>query len=211
MENLHDGDAVPLSVEDRIAACIESLPFLSKDVLNTDDSCPICLTSFEALLADAASEDNNDERGVTKLNCSHIFCRKDLLEWIRNLHGSCPTCRSEFLDIHPPGSDDEFSSDGGEYMPGSDDETEEEDGFLDTSEFTDPDFDMDIDSDDIWDHQSDGDEMHISADVEPSSEDNSIDDQDGAVEVNVSVTGDEDEDHESFDDSSDEVQAEEPK
>ncbi|KAJ7129738.1 hypothetical protein C8R44DRAFT_777545 [Mycena epipterygia] len=190
-----------LSVEDRIAAFIASLPLLSKDVLDTDDSCPICLTSFEALLADP-------DCGVTKLNCSHIFCRKDLLEWIRNLHGSCPTCRYEFLEIHPPGSDDE-SSDGGEYIPNDDDD--EEDFNIDTSDgFTDADFDgedMDLDSDDIWE-RSDGDEMHISAEFEASSEGDDQDDS-VAVEVNVSVT--EDDDHESLDDSSDEIQAEEPK
>ncbi|KAJ7507749.1 hypothetical protein B0H11DRAFT_1968434 [Mycena galericulata] len=199
----------PLSVEDRIAGFIHSLPFLlSNDILDTDD-CPICLTPFDALLADAASEHNNDECGVTKLYCGHIFCRKDLLEWIRSRHGNCPTCRAQFLDIHPPGSDDEYSSDGGEYMPGSDDETEEEDGFIDTSEFTDADFDMDIDSDDIWERSDN--EMQVNPESEPSSEgDNSIDDQDGgvAVEVNVSVTGDGDE---SLDDSSDEIQAEERK
>ncbi|KAJ7744489.1 hypothetical protein DFH07DRAFT_834492 [Mycena maculata] len=204
MENNHDPNS---SVEDCIATFIHSLPFLSKDVLDAEDSCPICLTSFEALLETDAVE-GNEECGVTKLDCGHIFCRKDLLEWIRNLHGSCPTCRSEFLDIHPTQSDDEYSSDGGEYMPGSDDETEEEDGFLDTSEFTDPDFDMEIDSDDIWE-RSDGDEMQISPEFEPSTEG---DEQDGgfAVEVYVSVT-DGDDDQEFFDDSSDEIQAEEPK
>ncbi|KAJ7937098.1 hypothetical protein B0H13DRAFT_2648995 [Mycena leptocephala] len=189
-----------LSVEDSISAFINSLPVLSKDDLDTDDSCPICLTSFYDILA------ADDECGVTRLNC-HIFCRKDLVEWIRNLHGSCPTCRAEFLDIHPPGSDDE-SSDGGEYIPNDEDE-DEEDGFIDTSDgFTEGDFDaedMDVDlEDDMWE-RSDGEEMHTSMESEPSSEGDSMDDQDDGVAVEVSVSGLE------GDDSSDEALSEEPK
>ncbi|KAJ7498971.1 hypothetical protein FB451DRAFT_18445 [Mycena latifolia] len=188
-----------LSPGDRIAAFLLSLPSLARDALDSNDCCPICLTSFEALLTESASA-HNDEGGVTKLNCGHVFCRKDLLEWIRNLHGSCPTCRDLFLDIHPPGSDDE-SSDGGEYVPDDDDDDDEQDAFIDTSDgFTEGDFEMDLDSDDIWE-RSDGEEMEISAESEPSSEG---DDHDGGltVEVNVPVAED---------DSSDEVQAEEPK
>ncbi|KAJ6614289.1 hypothetical protein B0H10DRAFT_164164 [Mycena sp. CBHHK59/15] len=209
-----------LTAEDRIARLVDSLPVLSKDTgLDLDDSCPICLTSFDALLA----EEHNNDRGVTKLSCGHIFCRKDLLEWIRNLvglpvnearhilnlsfqHGSCPTCRYEFLDIRPPGSDDE-SSDGGEYIPNEDDD-EEDDIFIDG--FTDADFDtedMDVDLDDLLD-RSDDDEMPIGAESEPSSEgDIGVDQDDVPVEVSVSIMGDDD----SLDDSSDELQAGEPK
>ncbi|KAJ6484973.1 hypothetical protein C8R47DRAFT_540480 [Mycena vitilis] len=188
------------SVEDRIATFIHSLPVLTKEDLDLEDSCPICLNSFETILQESDS-------GVTKLNC-HIFCRRDLVEWIRNLHGSCPTCRFEFLDIHPPGSDDE-SSDGGEYIPNEDDE-DEEDAFIDTSDgFTDRDYDMDLDlEDDMWE-RSDNEEMHVSAESEPSSEgDSSMDNQD-EVEVNVSIL--EANVQDSLDDSSDEAQAEEPK
>ncbi|KAJ7700037.1 hypothetical protein B0H17DRAFT_1005912 [Mycena rosella] len=194
-------DLDPLaSVKDRIAAFLESLPTLSKDVLDPNDCCPICLSSFEALLTDeATSAAPNDECGVTKLNCGHIFCRKDLLEWIRNLHGSCPTCRDLFLDIHPPGSDDE-SSDGGEYVP-DDDDDDEQDAFIETSDgFTEGDYEMDLDSDDIWEG-SDGDEMQINAESEPSSEGDDHDEA-LAVQVDVSIADD---------DSSDEIQAEEPK
>ncbi|KAJ6520949.1 hypothetical protein B0H19DRAFT_1178225 [Mycena capillaripes] len=187
-----------LSIDERISTFINSLPVLSKDDIDIEDSCPICLTSFEDILQDS-------ESGITKLDC-HIFCRKDLVEWIRNLHGSCPTCRYEFLDIHPP-SDDE-SSDGGEYIPNEDDE-DEEDAFIDTSDgFTDGDFDtedMDVDLEDIWE-RSDGEEMEIRAESEPSSEgDNSMDDQE-VVEVNVSILEGDDQEY-----SSDEAQAEEPK
>ncbi|KAF7352832.1 RING-type domain-containing protein [Mycena venus] len=194
-----------LAVEDRISAFINnSLSVLTKDDVDIDDSCPICLVSFESLLAE--SEPNSEECGVTKLNCSHIFCRKDLLEWIRNLHGSCPTCRYEFLDIHPPGSDDEYSSDGGEYIPPNDDDEEDEDAFIDTSDgFTDTDFDMEVDEDDLWERSDGSEDMQVNAESEPSSEGDSMEDQDEgvAVEVNVSVMD--------GDDSSDEAQAEEPK
>ncbi|KAJ7047419.1 hypothetical protein C8F04DRAFT_1247073 [Mycena alexandri] len=208
------------NVEDRITAFIRTLPFLSltKDV-DAEDSCPICLTSFEALLQDADSEpaqcnprrasEDASECGVTKLSCGHIFCRKDLLEWIRNLHGSCPTCRDEFLDIHPPGSDDE-SSDGGEYIP--EDDEDEDDVFNTSDGFTDTDFDMDVDlEEDMWERSSDGERMQVNgAESEPSSEgDNSIEEDGVEVEVNVSVM--EHDDQESFDDSSDDATGEEPK
>ncbi|KAJ7638770.1 hypothetical protein FB45DRAFT_411429 [Roridomyces roridus] len=168
--------------EHPISVFVNSLPILSSNDLDVHDSCPICLLSFDSVLED-------DQDGVTKLPCAHIFCRKDILEWIRNLHGNCPTCRNSFLEIHPPNSDDE--SDGGEYMPSEDDGTD--DGFM-TS-----DFDMDLDSDDIW-----ADEMQT------SEGDNSMDDQEGeevAVEVSVSITEDEEDDSE----ESDGIVAEEPK
>ncbi|KAF8195949.1 hypothetical protein K438DRAFT_1826782 [Mycena galopus ATCC 62051] len=184
-----------------VSVFINNLPVLSEDQVDSTDCCPICLVSFESILAD--SEPNNEECGVTKLDCSHIFCRKDLLEWIRNLHGNCPTCRSEFLDIHPPGSDDE-SSDGGEYIPPNDDDLDEEDAFIDTSDgFTDADFDMELDlEDDMWE-RSDGEEMHVTAESEPSSEGDSMEGQD-ALEVDVSIM-------EADDESSDEAHTEEPK
>ncbi|KAJ7781285.1 hypothetical protein B0H16DRAFT_1710509 [Mycena metata] len=206
-----------MDVDDRITAFISRLPFLSlgKDV-DAEDSCPICLTSFEALLqernndVDGERESNHaeSEYGVTKLPCSHIFCRKDLLEWIRNLHGSCPTCRDEFLDIHPPGSDDE-SSDGGEYIP--EDDEDEDDVFNTSDGFTDTDFDMDVDlEEDTWERSSDGEGMQVGgAESEPSSEGDNSNEDGVEVEVNVSVM--EHDDQESFDDSSDDATGEEPK
>lgn len=43
------------------------------------------------------------------------------------------------MDVTPPSESDGESSDGGEYMPPSDDFEDEEDGFVDTDGFTDPD------------------------------------------------------------------------
>ncbi|KAJ7179203.1 hypothetical protein C8R46DRAFT_1211788 [Mycena filopes] len=191
------------NVQDRITAFIDSLPVVTD--VGDSDSCPICLNPFAALLDESDLDPNNEECGVTKLSCSHIFCRKDLVEWIRNMHGSCPTCRDEFLDIQPPGSDDE-SSDGGEYIP--EDDEDEDDVFNTSDGFTDTDFDMDVDfEEDMWERSSDGDGMQMNgAESEPSSEgDHSIEEDE--VQVSVSVH----DDHESLDESSDDATGEEPK
>ncbi|KAJ7228706.1 hypothetical protein GGX14DRAFT_414472, partial [Mycena pura] len=166
-------DDSPPSIEDRIVAFWNTLPALSKHDLDPDDSCPICFTSFDALLGNC---------GITKLRCGHTFCRKDLAEWIRNLHGNCPTCRYDFLDIHPPGSDDE-SSDGGEYIPNEDDE-DEEDSYLFTSDgFTDAeDADMDLEEDDLWE-RSDADDIDTRASSEEFSSEG-----DSKAEVQFALT-----------------------
>ncbi|KAG6814215.1 hypothetical protein H0H92_000892 [Tricholoma furcatifolium] len=117
-----------------ISRAIEELPILTaKDIPDDEDACPICLTSLSTLL-----KDNTDEEpGVTKLiACNHIFCRKDLVQWIQNWHGNCPTCRHKFLDISPPSESDDESSDGGEYIP-DEDFDDEDDGFMDTDGFSD--------------------------------------------------------------------------
>jgi hypothetical protein len=133
---------------DLIDPIIHNLPILTADdLINADDSCPICLVPFSSILSDP-------ESGVTKLDaCNHIFCRKEyvsyfclayshvdvmsdmvsLTQWVRSWvrpplchdflakpslqHGSCPTCRHVFLDIRPPSESDDESSDGGEYVP----------------------------------------------------------------------------------------------
>ncbi|KAK2466176.1 hypothetical protein APHAL10511_001818 [Amanita phalloides] len=126
-----------LTVQDRIQLFIDGLPVLSADDLSllAEDACPICLVPF-ATLNDPTITFSN--RAVTKLaECGHVFCRKDLTEWIRGQHGSCPACRHTFLSIRPPSESDDESSDGGEYMPPSDDFEDEDDGFLDMDGFTD--------------------------------------------------------------------------
>ncbi|KAF8487567.1 hypothetical protein JB92DRAFT_3101294 [Gautieria morchelliformis] len=59
-----------------------------------------------------------ERSGVTKLPCGHLFCMADISEWIHTPRGTCPTCRDLFLVI--PELPDDESSDGGEYIPGSD-------------------------------------------------------------------------------------------
>ncbi|KAG6861002.1 hypothetical protein C0995_005022 [Termitomyces sp. Mi166 len=116
-----------------ISRVLESLPVLTaKDIPDDEDSCPICLTPFSSLFLD-----NIDGSGVTKLAaCNHIFCRKDLTQWIQRLHGSCPTCRHVFINIRPPSDSDNESSDGGEYVP-DEDFDDEDDGFMDADDFSD--------------------------------------------------------------------------
>lgn len=140
---------------DLIDLIIDNLPILTaNDLINADDSCPICLVPFSSILSDP-------ESGVTKLDaCNHIFCRKDLTQWVRSCHGSCPTCRHVFLDIRPPSESDDESSDGGEYIPNDhDDDFDDidEDAFIATDEFSDAaDFEveeMEVDQGSEWDNE----------------------------------------------------------
>jgi hypothetical protein len=50
------------------------------------------------------------------------------------MHGTCPTCRHPFLDIRPPSESEDESSDGGEYVPDYDFDT---DGFTDAEDYDD--------------------------------------------------------------------------
>lgn len=77
-------------------------------------------------------------------------CKSTLYPWLYmyltathfNKHGSCPTCRHIFLNIHTPSESDDESSDGGEYIPNADDfEDEDEDAFLDVDGFSEADAD----------------------------------------------------------------------
>ncbi|KAF9075883.1 hypothetical protein BDP27DRAFT_1314667 [Rhodocollybia butyracea] len=142
---------------------IETLPHLAKGHVPEDLSCPICLVSFEDIFNDVSTE--NSFGGVTQLpSCKHIFCRNDLTEWIRKMHGSCPSCRRVFLDVRPPSDSDGESSDGGEYIPNDDDDDEEDLYMVDTDGFTDPgelDVEMVVDLDvyQTWEPSEVGDEL----------------------------------------------------
>lgn len=61
---------------DLIDLIIDNLPILTaNDLINADDSCPICLVPFSSILSDP-------ESGVTKLDaCNHIFCRKEYVSY----------------------------------------------------------------------------------------------------------------------------------
>lgn len=78
-------ETVPLSVEDRIALMVHKLPTLDKAQVPHEDSCPICLVSFNTIL-EGTSHDTEEVvsigerevklKGVTKLEgCGHLFCR----------------------------------------------------------------------------------------------------------------------------------------
>lgn len=74
-----------LTTQDMIRRAISALPTLTTTDIPLDDSCAICLTSFDVVLAEEAemkiSAQNEEEmiyHGVTKLvDCGHMFCRKE--------------------------------------------------------------------------------------------------------------------------------------
>ncbi|KAI0751562.1 hypothetical protein C8Q80DRAFT_1157952 [Daedaleopsis nitida] len=151
-----------LSVQERIQLAIDRLPALTKDDIPLDDSCPICINPFDAILDGKAREGLGEEApqddelaGVTKLvGCGHVFCKACLVEWIRGRHGTCPSCRHVFSSIRPASDSDNESSDG-DYVPGDDEEDDEDDGFFDSddafmeteSAFDDMDIEVDLEED----------------------------------------------------------------
>ncbi|EIW82062.1 hypothetical protein CONPUDRAFT_81622 [Coniophora puteana RWD-64-598 SS2] len=121
---------------ERIQFALDDLPVLPAGDIPKDDSCPICLLSFASIIEEKNEEDADAVYGgVTKVtSCGHVFCRKDLSEWIKGFHGSCPTCRHPFVDIQPPEDSDAESSDG-DYFPNEEDD--DDDDMLDTDGFDD--------------------------------------------------------------------------
>ncbi|KAI9001385.1 hypothetical protein BD414DRAFT_533131 [Trametes punicea] len=138
------GPDLPLPVQERIQLAISQLPLLAKEDIPLQDSCPICLNSFDAIVEGKSTTDEvgreppesaDELAGVTKLvACGHVFCRACLVEWIKGRHGSCPSCRHVFSSIQPPSDSDNESSDG-DYVPGDDEEDDEDDGFFDSDGF----------------------------------------------------------------------------
>ncbi|KAF8529206.1 hypothetical protein BU17DRAFT_60907 [Hysterangium stoloniferum] len=120
----------------------------------------------------ADSEQPDELAGVTKLRCGHIFCVADIHEWVNTSRGSCPTCRDVFL-IMPEPSDDE-SSDGGEYIPGSD---SIRDDLMDGDTWTDEEVDAWTDMEDIS-LEGDLEEGDTSSSWGRSSDENAPDDVD---------------------------------
>ncbi|RXW25282.1 hypothetical protein EST38_g565 [Candolleomyces aberdarensis] len=125
---------------------VRGLPTVTKDEVEPEDVCGICLLPFEALLHEEEAESKRREEGskredeeedkelqlgLTKVECGHVFCRKDLTEWIKGFHGSCPACRHVFIDISPPDDTDDESSDGGEYIPDPGEFDDEDEGTVD--------------------------------------------------------------------------------
>ncbi|KAF9058150.1 hypothetical protein BJ165DRAFT_1398288 [Panaeolus papilionaceus] len=104
--------AAKLSFEQQ-RSLIESLPLLTETQLRElnqhDSSCPICLTSYLAILAESEMAEAMDspahpieELGVTRLSqswqCGHMFCRRDITKWIHSGNDSCPLCRRLLVD-----------------------------------------------------------------------------------------------------------------
>jgi len=96
--------------DDQIEAIAERLPRLTEADLDRlgqrDSSCSICLNTFLACIAqeemayvmDSPAQPVED-LGVTRLadTCEHVFCRKDLLAWIRDRNITCPICRTRLI------------------------------------------------------------------------------------------------------------------
>ncbi|KAI0670807.1 hypothetical protein C8Q78DRAFT_974662 [Trametes maxima] len=104
--------------EARLDEFAASLPKLTENDLvalgQADSTCPICLTSLLALLAEeemALAMDTPahpvEEHGVTRLaqTCGHIFCRKDIRGWLYQGNRTCPTCRRPFITPDPADAD----------------------------------------------------------------------------------------------------------
>ncbi|EIN10913.1 hypothetical protein PUNSTDRAFT_142805 [Punctularia strigosozonata HHB-11173 SS5] len=150
--NFRDAADIPLTLVEHIKDAVDNLPRLSPSEIDLADSCPICLVAFDSIVEDAGEASlfahHSSEPAVTSVTkvegCGHLFCTRDLKEWINGLHGTCPSCRHPFLEIHVP---DDESSDGGEYIPGEPD-AEDDDMELDVTEAedeTDEDgFDVDL-------------------------------------------------------------------
>ncbi|KAJ7591115.1 hypothetical protein C8J56DRAFT_1047334 [Mycena floridula] len=174
-------------MDDTLIHFTEQLPVIQYSSREHDsDACPICLVPFEECF--------QQDAGLTKLEgCGHLFCRADLVQWIQNMHGSCPTCRQPFLDIRPKSESDDESSDGGEYIPEEDDE---EEGFADTDGFTSEMEQGDMSIDQEWEGTDFGEDMDWGlTDGEETSEGDmslgeEVDDADVAVEITASSSSD---------------------
>ncbi|KZT73785.1 hypothetical protein DAEQUDRAFT_754224 [Daedalea quercina L-15889] len=101
-----------LAYQRKIREFSEGLPKLTEQDLvaaeEIDSSCPICLTSFSAILNEeemALALDTPahpvEQLGVTRFKdtCGHIFCRKDALSWVNQGRTTCPTCRRPYIDL----------------------------------------------------------------------------------------------------------------
>ncbi|GJE84983.1 C3HC4-type zinc finger protein [Phanerochaete sordida] len=138
----HDDDldtVLALTPEQRVERAVQALPTLAAHDVPADDSCPICLLPFASVLGgeNVGPGHSRELAGVTKLaGCGHVFCRLDLIEWIRGRHGTCPACRHTFLDVQPVSESDGESSDG-DYVPDYDDWDDDEDVDFSTDEGSD--------------------------------------------------------------------------
>ncbi|TFK28778.1 hypothetical protein FA15DRAFT_480912 [Coprinopsis marcescibilis] len=99
--------------DDQAKKLLEKLPRLNASDLTAlghkDNNCSVCFVPFlaiiseeETALAMESPAHPIEELGVTRLSekwqCGHVFCRKDLVKWIREHNDSCPMCRKSILD-----------------------------------------------------------------------------------------------------------------
>jgi len=80
----NDNEDIPLYSERQLALfrrvkdALDDLPVLNASSIPKDESCAICLTPFDAILAGEVPQEGDSEEGVTKVvGCGHLFCRKE--------------------------------------------------------------------------------------------------------------------------------------
>jgi len=76
----NDNGDIPLYSErqlKRVKDALDNLPVLKASSIPKNESCVICLTPFDVILARKVPK-GDSESGVTKLvGCGHLFCRKE--------------------------------------------------------------------------------------------------------------------------------------
>jgi hypothetical protein len=104
-------ELAPLTMQDKIQTFVEELPTLPLNAFSPEDSCPICLLSFSSIIAEQETLHKGQSKvsevdaqypvsgppasssqlsgfgytGIAKLiGCGHVFCKRDLVEWIQN-------------------------------------------------------------------------------------------------------------------------------
>jgi len=178
---------------------LKDLPSLRPEDVPEDEYCPICLLTFKSILEEHSEYQSKQEGasnaepsemrisledvGVVKLSgCGHIFCRRDVSEWLESLHGSCPTCRNIFFQFTPINEADYESSDGGEYIPADD---------LDEEELEDDEDDLFTD-DGLPSSDADFDFSSYNAENMPDSIMDDNGESDSSISTNVGLTDGED-------------------
>ncbi|XP_006460067.1 hypothetical protein AGABI2DRAFT_191833 [Agaricus bisporus var. bisporus H97] len=115
--------------QEHIVTLLEALPAVSEKELeklgHTDSACSICMQPLLAILAEEETASAMEspaiysgELGVTRLSqpwqCGHIFCRRDIVKWIKTGKQTCPMCRKSLAEpgdqSAPPAQEPESES-----------------------------------------------------------------------------------------------------
>ncbi|KAH7105398.1 hypothetical protein BKA62DRAFT_387850 [Auriculariales sp. MPI-PUGE-AT-0066] len=119
---IHPLDALS-HMDPQLEKALNELPRIQetelKGLVEPDATCPICMNTFNAIIAEeelAYAMDSPavaaDTLGVTRLHktCGHFFCRKDITTWLRTAHTTCPTCRAAIVSRPPSPTTEETRS-----------------------------------------------------------------------------------------------------
>jgi len=85
-------------------SAMKKLPIvvITKEHVNSQASCPICLEPFSLSIGQEENEvddktittETNKHEPVRQMPCNHMFCESCLFQWLRQ-NNSCPLCRKE--------------------------------------------------------------------------------------------------------------------